>query len=760
VAESDRIERGAELLERLITDGAFRARFRANPEAACREAGFPDLADEIAQTGGSLQTLELRESRSSLVGVLMAAALEGVGVLELSHLVGSGLHGEAAAAANRALTRSSLRAVGHGTGGLHPPHAPHIPHQPHVPHPHATPPSHAPAGGDQAQAAAAPADPAAASPQGPPSAAAGTGVPAVDAHAAGAPAANAPSAAAPAEPWPDSPGAAGAPAAAAAATGPPASLQQLVDDPRLTVSAQARADLLSGSVDPRFAQVLDTLAKDHKLGIGSVEGGGLDIASVDGAPVGPGNPAARELMSALANLDPSVRPSRVAGPWPISAPGFTSDASSQDHIHIAFDSAAPPGAQPAAAPPGPAAAHGTIAFSGQASPAQAAPPADPTAHPRAAAAAAQGLPDAGAAAVGHAGGGFDLATAAREYPGAEASKAALAKWMGDQAERAGLPRELPVMASLVESGLTNVNYGDRDSLGFFQMRTSVWLSQYPDYPHHPEQQLKWFIDQALAVKRQRLAAGQSGFVDDPNQWGNWIADVERPAEAYRGRYQLRLGEARSLIGQAGGPQTAPPPPAAEPAPAAAAAPASPAPAPAGAQPAAAAGPAQPAGAATPSPQSTLQFTAAPAGPPAAADAAVPLPGSTVTQPGSPPHALREIFERAAILDHRHLPYLWGGGHQAGVADVATTEPVDCSGAVSAVLGVDARVSGQFENWGEAGPGRYVTVYANEEHVLMEINGHFFGTSTANPGGGAGWIPRAHVPPSYLARFTARHPPGL
>jgi hypothetical protein len=31
-------------------------------------------------------------------------------------------------------------------------------------------------------------------------------------------------------------------------------------------------------------------------------------------------------------------------------------------------------------------------------------------------------------------------------------------------------------------------------------------------------------------------------------WGNWIADVLVPAEQYRGRYQLRLGEARALIG--------------------------------------------------------------------------------------------------------------------------------------------------------------------------------------------------------------------
>jgi len=39
---------------------------------------------------------------------------------------------------------------------------------------------------------------------------------------------------------------------------------------------------------------------------------------------------------------------------------------------------------------------------------------------------------------------------------------------------------------------------------------------------------------------------------------------------------------------------------------------------------------------------------------------------------------------------------------------------------------------------------------------MEINGHFFGTSQTNPGGGAGWIPRGAISPQYLKGFTARH----
>ena len=46
--------------------------------------------------------------------------------------------------------------------------------------------------------------------------------------------------------------------------------------------------------------------------------------------------------------------------------------------------------------------------------------------------------------------------------------------MAREAEKRGLPGQLPVMAALVESNLTNVNFGDADSLGFFQMRVSIW----------------------------------------------------------------------------------------------------------------------------------------------------------------------------------------------------------------------------------------------------------------------------------------------
>ena len=120
---------------------------------------------------------------------------------------------------------------------------------------------------------------------------------------------------------------------------------------------------------------------------------------------------------------------------------------------------------------------------------------------------------------------------------------------GEAGRQARPPPELPVMASLVESGVKNLNFGDADSVGFFQMRVGIWnQGAYKGYPEHPELQAKWFIDQAIAVKKKAIAAGDADFGKDPSRWGEWIADIERPAEQYRGRYQLRLKEARGLIG--------------------------------------------------------------------------------------------------------------------------------------------------------------------------------------------------------------------
>src|SRR5262249_14174043 len=184
--------------------------------------------------------------------------------------------------------------------------------------------------------------------------------------------------------------------------------------------------------------------------------------------------------------------------------------------------------------------HGTQSFLKAADPPQAAQ------QPAAAAAAA--APPAAAPA-----GGAELAAAAGDlsnvpdaYPGNDAPREAIAAWMAKQAEERGIPHQLPVMASLLESGMKNLGGGDRDSVGFFQMRTGIWNSgPYAGFPDKPELQIKWFLDRAVEVKEKRIAAGLP--VDDPKSFGDWIADVELPAEQYRGRYQLQLDAANSLL---------------------------------------------------------------------------------------------------------------------------------------------------------------------------------------------------------------------
>jgi hypothetical protein len=54
---------------------------------------------------------------------------------------------------------------------------------------------------------------------------------------------------------------------------------------------------------------------------------------------------------------------------------------------------------------------------------------------------------------------------------------------------------------------------------------------------------------AAALSAPLASAGppKGSGIDDPSSYGEWIADVERPAAQYRGRYQLGLAEARSLL---------------------------------------------------------------------------------------------------------------------------------------------------------------------------------------------------------------------
>lgn len=122
--------------------------------------------------------------------------------------------------------------------------------------------------------------------------------------------------------------------------------------------------------------------------------------------------------------------------------------------------------------------------------------------------------------------------------------------------------------------------------------------------------------------------------------------------------------------------------------------------------------------------------------------------------------LAQIVAEANHIEKAHVPYLRGGGHSGKVLAGGKVTPLDCSGAVSAALGINPKVSGEFESWGAPGPGKNVSIYANKDHVLLSVNGRFWGTSSSNPGGGAGWIKPGVISKSYLRNFTVRHPGKL
>src|ERR671932_333176 len=114
VSEADA---AARVIERLLADPEFRARFRRDPAAACREAGLERLADEMALGAGkAMYTLDVRESKSSLAGVMMAAAMEGVGIYEFSEHVLPHLE-EVPGHVADVLSRVDLPAIGGGGSG-------------------------------------------------------------------------------------------------------------------------------------------------------------------------------------------------------------------------------------------------------------------------------------------------------------------------------------------------------------------------------------------------------------------------------------------------------------------------------------------------------------------------------------------------------------------------------------------------------------------------------------------------------------------
>lgn len=127
---------------------------------------------------------------------------------------------------------------------------------------------------------------------------------------------------------------------------------------------------------------------------------------------------------------------------------------------------------------------------------------------------------------------------------------------------------------------------------------------------------------------------------------------------------------------------------------------------------------------------------------------------TIPIPTGVPEAVQRVVAGGnAIAD---FPYIWGGGHGSFIAN-----GYDCSGSVSYALAAGGLlsaplVSGDLANWGEAGPGRWITIYANAGHTFMDVNGMWFDTAGRSGPYASRWL----VSQPSLAGYAVRHPPGL
>lgn len=131
-----------------------------------------------------------------------------------------------------------------------------------------------------------------------------------------------------------------------------------------------------------------------------------------------------------------------------------------------------------------------------------------------------------------------------------------------------------------------------------------------------------------------------------------------------------------------------------------------------------------------------------------------LRGTRAIAPASAPLAVKQVIAAANRI--RTTPYVWGGGHRTWV-----DTGYDCSGSVSYALHggkllETPLVSGSFATWGEPGPGKWITIYANKAHVYMVVAGLRFDTG-GDIEGETG--PRWHAEPPYPKGFVVRHPVG-
>lgn len=139
----------------------------------------------------------------------------------------------------------------------------------------------------------------------------------------------------------------------------------------------------------------------------------------------------------------------------------------------------------------------------------------------------------------------------------------------------------------------------------------------------------------------------------------------------------------------------------------------------------------------------------------------PITGAATAPANAPPAVKAVIAAGNQIID---TSYCYAGGHGSWQSSC-----YDCSGAVSYALHggglLSAPLAVQFEGYGDPGPGRWISVYADSQHVFAVIAGIAFDTADfGGPNIPAGTGPRWRSNPlGNLADggdYVVRHPPGF
>ena len=132
------------------------------------------------------------------------------------------------------------------------------------------------------------------------------------------------------------------------------------------------------------------------------------------------------------------------------------------------------------------------------------------------------------------------------------------------------------------------------------------------------------------------------------------------------------------------------------------------------------------------------------------------PNGLAIAPVNAPLAVQNVISAGNQI--AHLPYRFGGGH-----GTFEDNAYDCSGSLSFVFAAAGLLnttvtSGQLMDWGKAGPGKWITVFAAPGHTFMYVAGLRFDT-VALAETGSRWSNRSADEPD-ISSFVVRHPVGL